>query len=350
MLWYLLLQRLKRSAINSSPPSAFIRNMDRNRLHTLIKKYIDKTATAAEQEELNNWYRQHNEESDWEYLSADAEERAGKDILQHLNQHLGNKKQPPLLRRMPFYAGLAAASVMLIMVISAWWKFNSHKTPLNSQPPWGLEITMNAQTENRFVVLPDSSTVILHPGTRIYYHNSDTARELRLEGEAYFDIRKRADLPFVIHTGKVNTTVMGTTFNIRAYSADSITVSVISGSVKVSDAQNNTAVLHPNQEAVYDNTTNLRKQEQPLAAGTIAWTKSDMQFQDMPFVQLAERLGKRYDVYISFKNPALEKCLITGRFSGTETLREVLEVLSQTMGTTYTMQDHQVELDGSGCF
>ncbi len=323
--------------------------MDKNRLQTLINKYIDQTATAAEQEELNNWYRQHNEDADWEYLSAQAEERAGKEILQHLNQHLGHTAQPPLRRRMPLYAGLAAAC-LAVLAISTWW-FSSYKAKHTGQPVAGVNIRTSTQTaENRFVVLPDSSTVILHPGSRIAYNESDKARELTLEGEAYFDIRQRAALPFVIHTGKVKTTVMGTTFNIRAYSADSIKVSVISGSVKVSDEQNNSAILHSNQEAVYNNITNLRKQEQPLTAGTIAWTKSDMQFQDMPYAQLAERLSRRYDVNISFKNPALERCPITGRFSGTETLREVLEILSQTMGTTYTMQDRQVELDGSGCF
>jgi ferric-dicitrate binding protein FerR (iron transport regulator) len=323
--------------------------MDKNRLHTLIQKYINQTATAAEQEELNNWYRQHNEESEWEYLSAGTEERAGEDILQHLNQHLGYTAQPPLRRRMPFYAGLAAAS-LAILTISTWWYFSNNARHF-SQPVADLHIATPAQTtENRFVVLPDSSTVILHPGSHITYHNSNKTRELVLEGEAYFDIRQRTDQPFVIRTGKVKTTVMGTTFNIKAYSADSITVSVISGSVKVTDAKNNAAVLRSNQEAVYNNTTNLKKQEQPLIAGTIAWTKSDMQFQDMPYAQLAERLSRRYDVNISFRNPVLEKCPITGRFSGTETLREVLEILSQTMGTTYTMQDQQVELDGSGCF
>ncbi|MCF6405045.1 DUF4974 domain-containing protein [Chitinophaga filiformis] len=321
--------------------------MDKNRLHTLIQKYIDQTATPAEQEELNNWYRQHNEDAEWEYLSAEAEERAGKDILQHLNRHIGQTAQPPV-RRMRLYAGLAAACITAL-AITAWWltSGDSHI----GQPVADLNIATAAQTdENKFVVLPDSSTVILRPGSHIAYHDTHKTRELTLEGEAYFDIRHRAEQPFVIHTGKVKTTVMGTTFNIKAYSRDSVTVSVITGSVKVSDAQNHTAILHSRQEAVYDITTNLKKQEQPLAEGTIAWTKADMQFQDMPYAQLAERLSRRYDVNISFKNPALEKCPITGRFSGTETLKEVLDVLSQTMGTTYTMQGHQVELDGSGCF
>lgn len=323
--------------------------MDKNRLDTLIQKYIDQTATPAEQEELNNWYRQHNEQAEWEYLSAEAEEQAGKDILQHLQQHIGSAAHTPVRRRMPLYAALAAACVAAI-AITTWW-LTSNEDNHRSQQLASLNITTSTQTEeNKFVVLPDSSTVILRPGSHITYHDTHNTRELMLEGEAYFDIRHRAAMPFVIHTGKVKTTVMGTTFNIKAYSRDSITVSVISGSVKVSDAQNHTAVLHSRQEAVYNITTSLKKQEQPLAEGTIAWTKADMQFQDMPYAQLAERLSRRYDVNISFKNPALEKCPITGRFSGTETLKEVLDILSQTMGTTYTMQDRQVELDGSGCF
>jgi ferric-dicitrate binding protein FerR (iron transport regulator) len=310
--------------------------MDKDRIHLLIAKYIDGTASAAEQEELNNWYRQKNELEDWQYLAPADEEQVGKEIGQHLNRHLSGGRK----KRIPLYVSLAAACLTLI-VISTWW--------LSRNKP-AIQVAASSQTsENKFVILPDSSIVILHAGSRIAYQDAGKTRELQLEGEAYFDIRHRTEQPFIIHTGRIQTTVMGTTFNIKAYSPDSVTVSVISGSVKVTDAKNNSAILSPNQEVVYNVSTNLKKQEQTLMAGTIAWTKADMQFQDMPYGQLAERLSRRYDVDILFKNRALENCLITGRFSGRETLREVLEILSQTMGTTYEIKDRTVELDGTGC-
>lgn len=74
-----------------------------------------------------------------------------------------------------------------------------------------------------------------------------------------------------------------------------------------------------------------------------------MQFDDMPFKQLAERLSRRYDVSVNFKNKELEKCLITGRFNGTETLNQILLALTETMGASYTMDGKTVALDGAGC-
>ena len=172
---------------------------------------------------------------------------------------------------------------------------------------------------------------------------------MTLQGEAYFDIASHPDQPFLIHTGEVTSTVLGTSLNIKAWSSDSVTVSVITGKVQVSNAKA-TTILTPNQQVVFDQHHNNTQQLKILPAAVIAWAKSDMQFQDIPYDQLAQHLGRRYNVSFEFKNPALKNCPITGRFTGTETLNEVLDVLSQTMGTTYTINGRTVELDGKACF
>jgi transmembrane sensor len=74
-----------------------------------------------------------------------------------------------------------------------------------------------------------------------------------------------------------------------------------------------------------------------------------MSFDAMPFSQLAAHLDKRYDVQITFKNPALAGCPITGTFIGTESLTEVLTILSQTRGTSYVINGKEVVIDGKGC-
>jgi ferric-dicitrate binding protein FerR (iron transport regulator) len=312
--------------------------MDRNRLDLLIQKYIDRTASPAEQEELNNWYRDFSGEADPFPMTDAQETAAGQEMLSYLSARIQRKKRPSVA----VFASLAAACLLGVFMY-----INLPKTPENKNLVANIPA---AASENRFIYLPDSSKVVLHPGSKMDYQRNGNNREVTLEGEAYFDIATLPEQPFIIHTGRVSTTVLGTSLNIKTWNTDSVSVSVITGKVQVTDASQQKTILTPNQQVVYNQHTNNIQQVKIIPATIIAWAKSDMQFQDMPFEQLAQRLDRRYDVNIVFKNPALQHCPITGRFSGTESLSEVLDVLSQTMGTTYTIKGRTVELDGTACF
>ncbi|WPQ60562.1 DUF4974 domain-containing protein [Chitinophaga sancti] len=312
--------------------------MDRNRLDLLIQKYIDRTATPAEQVELNNWYRDFTEEEDPFPMTDAQETAAGQEMRAYLTARIQRKKRPFVA----LYASMAAACLLGVI-----FYFNWPKTPENNNLVADIPA---AASENRFIYLPDSSKVLLHPGSKMDYQFNGNNREVTLEGEAYFDIASRPAQPFIIHTGRVSTTVLGTSLNIKTWNRDSVTVSVLTGKVQVTDAFQQKTILTPNQQVVYNQHTNNIQQVKIIPATVIAWAKSDMQFQDMPYAQLAERLDRRYDVNIVFKNPALQHCPITGRFSGTESLSEVLDILSQTMGTTYSINGRTVELDGAACF
>lgn len=312
--------------------------MDRNHLDLLIQKYIDRTATPAEQEELNNWYREFTGEEDRYPMTDGQEAAAGQEMLSYLTARIHRRKRLPVA----LYASLAAACLLGAVLLINWLKTPEKQLFVADIPA--------AASENRFVYLPDSSKVLLHPGSKMDYRHNGNNREVTLEGEAYFDIASHPEEPFIIHTGKVSTTVLGTSLNIKTWSTDSVSVSVLSGKVQVTDANQQKTILTPNQQVVYNQHTNNIQQVKITPATVIEWAKSDMQFQDMPYGQLAQRLDRRYDVNIVFKNPALQHCPITGRFSGTESLNEVLDILSQTMGTTYSINGRTVELDGTACF
>ncbi|RFM31368.1 FecR family protein [Chitinophaga silvisoli] len=312
--------------------------MERNRLDLLIQKYIDQTATPSEQEELNNWYRDFSGEADPFPMTDAQETAAGQEMLSYLSSRIRRKKRPPVA----VFASLAAACLLGAFLYVNWSKTPENKNLVASIPA--------AASENRFIYLPDSSKVVLHPGSKMDYQRNGNKREVTLEGEAYFDIASHPEQPFIIHTGQVSTTVLGTSLNIKTWNTDSVSVSVLTGKVQVTDASQQKTILTPNQQVVYNQHTNNIQEVKITPATVIAWAKSDMQFQDMPYEQLAQRLDRRYDVNIVFKNPALQHCPITGRFSGTESLSEVLDVLSQTMGTTYTIKGRTVELDGTACF
>jgi len=205
----------------------------------------------------------------------------------------------------------------------------------------------------RNIVLPDGSTVILKEGSTLTYPTRFEGKErvVELAGEAYFDIVTDQQRAFVIRTGKIRTTVLGTAFNIRAYPGQKeITVSVTKGKVKVEDPTKVLAVLTRDQQVVYSQTEELYRQQKVNAISVVTdWTKQDMAFEDNTFLAIAGILEKRYGVRISFSNPLLEQCTITASFDGTEPLEKVLAVLCQVRPAKYRISEDKVTIDGESC-
>jgi transmembrane sensor len=322
--------------------------MNDGQLLALIDKYLSGEATDAEKEQLDQWYQQNAEDDAVWYTGSIGEDRLVEErMLSHLQNHV-NSSKPKIFKFHTRFIQKAAAVVIGVSLIAGYFvvkqvKHTAGQATLSASAPVKF-------SENKFVMLPDSSTVLLHNGSSINYAVKGKVRELKLVGEAYFDIRHLANQPFVIYTGKIKTTVLGTAFNIKAYPGQNVTVSVSRGKVSVADEGNHAVTtLLPNQQAVYNTTTEKVDQTNVEARETITWAKQDMQFDGMPYSQLAERLSRRYGVEVKFKNPEIEKCLITGRFTGTESLNQVLNTLSDIVGSTYSIDGKTVLLDGKGC-
>ena len=114
-----------------------------------------------------------------------------------------------------------------------------------------MKKTSTERAEYKYILLPDSTQVWLNAGSTLDYpeHFDEATREVTLVGEAYFDVKHAAEHPFIIHTGQIQTTVLGTAFNINAYTDRSnIQVSVSRGKVKVSRGDQLIAMLVKGQE------------------------------------------------------------------------------------------------------
>lgn len=322
--------------------------MKDEQLLALIDKYLSGKATALEKQQLDRWYQQNSDhEAVWNMEFDSEDDLLEKRMLYHLKSHVKATK-PKVVKLNARFMQSAAAVLIGACLITGYFTFNKNKSAVNQQQ---LSASAPAKfSENKFVILPDSSTVLLHSGSTINYTTKGKIRELKLVGEAYFDIKHLANHPFVIYSGKVKTTVLGTAFNIKAYPGQNIVVSVTRGKVSVAnEGKLAITTLIANQQAVYSINADNLNQSIVEAKQTINWAKQDMQFDGMPYKQLAERLSRRYGVNVKFKNEELEKCLITGRFTGTESLEQVLKLLSDIVGSTYVIDGKTVVLDGAGC-
>jgi transmembrane sensor len=249
-----------------------------------------------------------------------------------------------------------------LLTIPALNLFRGQKQPITSsmkevvtapQGGSGREGNILAEEKRRVVHLPDGSTVLLNRHSRLEYPAGFTgdAREVRLTGEAYFDISQRPGQPFLVHSGALTTRVLGTTFNVRAYPADkSIEVTVTEGKVQVLEAGRSMGLLTNNQQLHYDTRTdryveNKQVDVQPV----VAWKPKEIRFDDLTMDQVAKRLEERYKVAVVLANPELKSCRVTAAFYEDDGLDEMLAVVCAVSQSTFQVREGVVRIDGNGC-
>ncbi len=350
--------------------------MNKDRISYLLEKYLEDRLTPGEKSELHALAVLDNglevsemirERLEQEIRMApnreerEADSQAHEEILARIlsvDKTRPDRIQP--LHTVPFYrkSWFAVACAALLILVLGIRKFYPPGVP-DTQPLAAVDPKVPVGF-TRSLILPDGSSVILKGGSTLSYPEtfSGATREVTLTGEAYFDIehiggdRGQTLLPFIIHTGKVKTVVLGTSFNIRAYPDQrDIVVSVTKGKVRVEDdAGEVLAVLTKDQQVIYNaEGAEVLKTSTQITKAT-DWVKSDMEFDGVSFESIAQLLEKRYGVRIVFQNPELRPCLTVVSFSGTESLDNVLETLCLIRSATYTKNaNDEILISGNGC-
>jgi transmembrane sensor len=321
--------------------------MEEQKLTDLIGKFLAGKANDIEKKQLNDWYSgQIEKEAIWAGDSDREESKVEARMLRQIKDHVNSTRPNISFFDKRFILRVAATFAGLLFCAGGYFYATRQKEKSVAASISGpVKVS-----ENKYLTLPDSSIVVLHGRSKITYSFNGKERQLSLVGEAYFDIKHNTQKPFIIHTGSVITTVLGTAFNIKAYPGQSITVSVTRGKVSVvAENRKVVAVLLPNQQVIYNDAAKSTRLQHVKTQEVISWAKSDMPLDDIPFKEVAELLSRRYGIEMKFKNSDIEKCLIHGRFDGTESIKQVLDALTQTIGATYTLDKHVVVIDGNSC-
>ncbi|MGM9779840.1 MAG: FecR family protein, partial [Prevotella sp.] len=188
------------------------------------------------------------------------------------------------------------------------------------------------------VTLSDGTTVWLNARSELVYPAvfSGTKREVRLEGEGYFDVKHDQKSPFIVHTQQFDIEVLGTKFNVEAYSdADEFITSLMEGSVKVTDlsAVSHPVFLKPNQE-VY-----LKDGQLQVSSiddyDHFRWRDGLVCFNDIAFHELMKRFEKCYGISIILENKHLEDYTCSGKFRISDGLDNALRILQKNAKYTF---------------
>lgn len=227
------------------------------------------------------------------------------------------------------------------------------------QQQW-IEATNDAD-ETMSLQLPDGSRIDLGRNSRLKYPKEFTGslREVYLTGEAFFDIEKNPQKPFMVYTNGLITKVLGTSFHVSApLYAPSVTVSVRSGRVSVYADKSTTSpdpeatgvVLTPNQKAVFQRreaTISKSVVEKPVLLIPES-QKRLFAFEEAPAQEVFEALQKAYGLEVVFDEEVLRKCFLTINLTE-EDLYQKLEVICKVLGAQYKLIDGQVIIYSRGC-
>ncbi|SHF95958.1 FecR family protein [Fodinibius roseus] len=340
----------------------------------ILERFFNNEASEAEVEEVLKWFedRQLNPQKSqsleelWHEIGAsDYVSHDGDQLLHDIHQDIRRSEVSHRDKRLyrynrtsrrrdygfPMWAKAAAVLVVAVGLFAFWSVNNSHT---GNSVGENREVTKIAEPgEKKTLTLSDGTVIQLNADSRITFPEkfSKTEREVFLTGEAFFEVTEDSSRRFVVHTGELTATVLGTSFNIRNYPEDKQTdVSLASGKLKVESGDNRSRlkshVLNPGEAAVLD------KRDSTLTKGrfdpelSLGWTRGMLVFRDADVDELITRIERWYGVTVKVKNReelARQKWRYRGVFRD-EPLRNVLEGISYVKDFTYEVENQIVNI------
>jgi len=208
-----------------------------------------------------------------------------------------------------------------------------------------------AATEMNIITTPRGGQyqLILADGTKVWLNAASVLkfpaqfngkeRWVELEGEAYFEVHKNPSAPFIVHTSGQDVQVLGTHFNITAYSDENtIRTSLLEGRVNIFSG-GKTTPLTPGFEAVSNQgTINVREAD---VQQSIAWKNGLFQFNDATIEDVMQQVSRWYDVSIVIADQPLPLRQFTGTISRQVPITEMLEMLRYT-GVKFSVRGKQI--------
>jgi len=255
-----------------------------------------------------------------------------------------------IVKRSKFNTLGIAASIVIVFSISVliYAKFSDLR---NYFDPIKYRTVAVAKGEMRRLFLSDGTEVWVNAESTLRFperFNRET-RELYLEGEAFFKVHHDADKPFIIHSKFLNTTVLGTSFNVSAYRNEPSKITVKTGKVGVGDkAQRGIVMVTPAQQLIYAEGKGFTLRKQVDVQEYLGWKNGDLIFTGKTLKEMKVIIERRYNVQIHFKNDKLQDCSMVGSYHQ-ESLKNILEAMRFSLSIKYQIKGREIEISGGKC-
>lgn len=309
----------------------------------LLDKFYDNKATESEKRQLAGLVNDPDRWADdfdeiWDHSFGNMPDLSDERIFKAISDTA--KPVKINLRKLFMRMASSAAIISAVAMSLFYWNENRLLTKYNDMT---VEVGQGQKSD---ISLPDGTKVHLNADSKLCYgsHFNGKQRQVELIGEAYFDVAKDAQSPFIVKAGDIQVQALGTSFNVKAYPEDeTITTYLAEGSVVVTSLTQSIN-LNPGEIAVYSQkeTQITMKKEEDDRMFT-AWMSNEMVFNDEPILNIVKQLERNYNVKFELKSDKLNDITFTGTLKNAS-LQSTLYALQFTSSISYKKKEDVIEL------
>lgn len=192
------------------------------------------------------------------------------------------------------------------------------------------------------VQMSDGTRVWLNADSRLRYPVNFTGKErvVELSGEAYFEVAKNKNMPFKVITGTKTVEVLGTHFNVSAYSNDTYRTTLLEGSVRLNSTNGGSAILRPNEQGVFNNAGHFDVMQADTAA-TVAWKNGIFLFRNERIGEIMKEISRWYDVDVAYQGD-VSKIKLAGTVSRYANIASLLNTMQLTGSVHFKIEGRRV--------
>ncbi len=243
---------------------------------------------------------------------------------------------------------LRIAAIALLVFGAAFWYLNKGGDEVPNQ----MLVAQTIGDERKEVMLPDGSIVWLNQNSSLSYDESFSPRTVALKGEAFFDVKKMDGKPFEIISGDAKTTVLGTSFNVRAYPNEgTVEVTVETGKVALENKSKATdrILLVAGESGSFDKPKQIVSKVETKISNANAWRTRELAFaENLPLSAILNDMERYFGITINAK-PEIQRCTFTSGTRKNPVAKDILDAMAYGLNLKLEKTSTGYRLSGEGC-
>lgn len=317
---------------------------DSKHIDHLIARFITGEATQQEVEQLDQWLDRSEVNrkyfGDIQFINQKAiashtiinvdVDRAWNEVRKHMKGRVVSVQPEAKATafRIPIWLRVSAVILIAFGISFAIYKLQTTKQLVESEII--AVLSEEGVVDHR---LTDSTTIVVNAHSKISYHKDYGVknRKLKLEGEAFFEVKHMDDMPFIVEAEDIMVQVLGTAFNVKAFEGDTIVeVYVRTGEVYFFTSDLDGIFLMSGEMGVFNKNTRTFSRVAKPDVNVVAYATRMFVFQNALLLDVANQLSKAYHTHIRFESEELKELSISVNFENEE-LDLILDIIAETL-------------------
>ena len=318
-------------------------------INNLLKRFVDGLYTRKDADDLLKHFHagKYNTEISeamdtvWEEMEEDEVSSLQHQYREEARLLLSRIRKPE--KRFSFIPYLRYVAIVAVILSIGWGGFRLIRS--NQEKVLTYTEVHVKNGEHKRVILPDGTSVTLNAGSYLRYPREfiTDVRRIEMNGEAFFEVTRDEEKPFLIHTKDADVKVLGTSFNVKAFDMDEqLTVSVQTGKVQV-DLPEAMMRLLPDEQFVMDKTKGEFQKRNEDARLSTVWIKGGLYFNRTPIRTVVNELVRMYNRTIEFAPGAEYDDYIYGEHDN-KSLEAVLKSIQYSTDIKYRIENDKIVL------